>query len=139
MLVKDYHWRSYLGIGLSNKLNSPVSDAKYTCGVFLQKNGSLGELGHWYVIFNWDMCFNSDLFKSGRGESSKPFANQIALSEIWKYWKRRNLDLTKIWKVSEVYYRRRLFLVKLQAIVNHLYQKLAFSQDLMILLTCQKP
>ena len=35
-----------MGIGLANKLKSSVSTAKYPCGVFLQKNGSLGKLGH---------------------------------------------------------------------------------------------
>ena len=45
--MKDWHWRLYLGIGLANKLKSPVSAAMYPCGVLLPKNGSLGELGHW--------------------------------------------------------------------------------------------
>ena len=36
----------YLGTGHTNKLKSPVSAAKYLLGVFLRKNGSLGELGH---------------------------------------------------------------------------------------------
>ena len=33
-------------MGLANWLKSPVLAAKYPCGVFLRKNGSLGELGH---------------------------------------------------------------------------------------------
>ena len=36
----------YLVNGHTNKLKSPVSAAKYLLGVFLRKNGSLGELGH---------------------------------------------------------------------------------------------
>ena len=43
---KNWHWRSYVGVGLANKLSSPVSPAKYSCGVFLRKNDNLGELGH---------------------------------------------------------------------------------------------
>ena len=35
---------SYLGIGLANKQKSSVSAAKYASGVFLRKNGNLGEL-----------------------------------------------------------------------------------------------
>ena len=44
--MKDWRWKSYLGIGLTYKLKSPVSAAKYIFGVLLQKNDSLGELGH---------------------------------------------------------------------------------------------
>ena len=39
-------WRSYLDIGLSNTLKSPVPAAKYPCDVFLRKNGSSSELEH---------------------------------------------------------------------------------------------
>ena len=46
MLVKDWHWRSHLGIGLAYKLKSPASAPKYPCALLIRKNGSLGELGH---------------------------------------------------------------------------------------------
>ena len=46
MLVKDWRWKSYLGICHIYKLKSPVSAAKYLSDVFLQKNYSLGEMGH---------------------------------------------------------------------------------------------
>ena len=35
-----------LTIGLAYKLKSPVVAPKYSFALFLQKNGSLGELGH---------------------------------------------------------------------------------------------
>ena len=43
VLVKDWHWKSYLGIGMANKLTSLISAAKYRCCVFLRENGSLSE------------------------------------------------------------------------------------------------
>ena len=46
VLVKDWHWRSHLGIGLAYKLKSPASAPKYPCALLIRKNGSLGELGH---------------------------------------------------------------------------------------------
>ena len=39
-------------MGLANWLKFPVLAAKYPCGVFLRKNGSLGELGHQGFIYN---------------------------------------------------------------------------------------
>ena len=52
MLVKDCHWRSHLSIGLAYKLKSPALAPKYSFALFLQKNGSLGELGHrWFLAF----------------------------------------------------------------------------------------
>ena len=46
MLVKDWHWRSHLGIGPAYKLISPASAPKYPCTLFIRKNESLCELGH---------------------------------------------------------------------------------------------
>ena len=44
--VRSLFWRSYLDFGLPNTLESPVLAAKYPCGVFLRKKGSLSELEH---------------------------------------------------------------------------------------------
>ena len=46
MLVKDWRWKLFLGIGHTYKLKSPVSAAKYLFGVVLRKNGSLDGLDH---------------------------------------------------------------------------------------------
>ena len=46
VLVKDWLGESYIGIGLTYKLKSLVSPAKYIFGLFLRKNGSLGGMGH---------------------------------------------------------------------------------------------
>ena len=52
MLVKDWRWRSHLGIGLPYILKSPFSAPKHPCALFILKNGSLGELGHqWFLHF----------------------------------------------------------------------------------------
>ena len=40
VLVKDWHWRSYLDMGLAYWLKSIILAVKYPCGVFLWKHGS---------------------------------------------------------------------------------------------------
>ena len=45
VLVKDWHWRSHLRIGLAYQLKSPALAPKYPCAFFIRKNDSLGELG----------------------------------------------------------------------------------------------
>ena len=50
VFMKDWHWRSYLDMGLANW--SKVLTANYPCDVFLRKNGSLGVLRRqWFIAF----------------------------------------------------------------------------------------
>ena len=44
VLVKYFHWRSYLVKGLVNWSKCVVAAAKHFCGVFLRKNDSLRQL-----------------------------------------------------------------------------------------------
>ena len=45
VLVKDWHWRSHLGIGITYELKSQASAPMYPCTLLIRKNSRLGELG----------------------------------------------------------------------------------------------
>ena len=69
VFMKDWHWRSYLDMGSANWLKSLVLAAKYPCGVFLWKNGSLGELRHQgfiaFLMVDW-VCYSFVIVKELR-------------------------------------------------------------------------
>ena len=55
VLVKDWHWRSFLGFNLKNWLSSLVFVAKYCRSEFLWKNGSLGDF-YSLLVVDW-VCY----------------------------------------------------------------------------------
>ena len=55
VLVKDWHWRSFLGMGHTNWLLPLVFTEKYFCSVFLWKNGSLGDF-YSLLVLDWSCC-----------------------------------------------------------------------------------
>ena len=88
-LVKMWHWRSHVDIGLANLLKSPV-----LFGMFLQKNGSLGWLGHqgFTILFVVNSVCYSFVTVScvAYGEDCRLKFCDGMCSEVWrgKRWRR---------------------------------------------------
>ena len=62
VLVKDWHWRWLLGMGLANWLQSLVLP-QYCCSVYFRKNGSLGDF-YSLLVVDWSV---TQVFDCRRG------------------------------------------------------------------------
>ena len=74
-ILKEWHWRAHLGIGLAYKLKSPASAPSYPCALFIRKNSSLGELGHrWFLAF---------LLHAWKHLYQRLFFNKVSLVQVF--------------------------------------------------------